>query len=326
MLSFVIPVFNEEESLTPLLEEIDTVTGENQYEFEVIFVDDGSSDDSWAVIERLHDENENVQGIRFRRNFGKAAALNAGFRVARGDVVFTLDADLQDDPREIPNFLAVLDSEGVDVVSGWKKKRYDPWHKVGPSRVFNWMVSKLTGVALHDHNCGFKCYKKEVLDEVHLYGEMHRFVPVLASSRGWKIGEVVVLHRKRQFGRSKYGVKRIVKGFLDLLTVHLLTGYGNRPQHLLGSLGMTCFGLSGSVMAYLTGWWFVSRSVEGMEPLNLHERALFYFSIAGVIVGIQLLTTGFVAELVTKRTSRDDQIYSVKQTVGVTNELSDGSH
>ena len=325
MLSFVIPVFNEEESLSPLLDEIDEVTRHNDYASEVVFVDDGSSDGSWATIERLHQENDHVKGIRFRRNFGKAAALNAGFGVAQGEIVFTLDADLQDDPNEIPKFLKALESEDIDVVSGWKKKRYDPWHKVGPSRVFNWMVSRLTGVTLHDHNCGFKCYRKEVLDEVELYGEMHRFVPVLASSRGWKVGEVVVQHRERQFGHSKYGVKRIVKGFLDLLTVHLLTGYGNRPQHLLGSLGMACFGISGCVMAFLTGWWFISRSVEGMEHLDLHTRALFYFSIAGVIVGIQLLTTGFIAELVTKRTSKDDQIYSVRKTVGMANVLDEKS-
>ena len=186
-------------------------------------------------IEQLAAADPRVRGIRFRRNFGKAAALSAGFDAARGELVVTLDADLQDDPREIPRFLAEID-KGLDCVSGWKQVRHDPWHKVGPSRVFNWLVGVLTGVKLHDHNCGFKCYRREIFDEVRLYGELHRFVPVLAAARGWKVGEIVVNHRARKFGRSKYGVTRIVKGFLDLLTVYFLTGFEQRPQHLLGTL------------------------------------------------------------------------------------------
>jgi glycosyltransferase involved in cell wall biosynthesis len=316
MLSFVIPVFNEAESLSRLLEEIDAVASEQEFDYEVIFVDDGSTDDSWDVIVDEHQRDSSVVGLQFRRNFGKAAALNAGFQLAQGEVVFTLDADLQDDPQEIPKFLEVLESEDVDVVSGWKKKRHDPWHKVGPSRVFNLMVSKLTGVRLHDHNCGFKCYRRGVVEEIQLYGELHRFVPVLAAARGWRVGEVVVNHREREYGKSKYGAKRIIKGFLDLLTVHLVTGYGNRPQHLLGSLGLCCFAISGLTMFILTFWWFAHRLMGSANPINLHERALFYFSIAGVIIGIQLLTSGFLAELVTKKTVRDEQIYSVKDSVG----------
>jgi glycosyltransferase involved in cell wall biosynthesis len=316
MLSFVIPVFNEAESLSRLREEIDAVATEQEFDYEVIFVDDGSTDDSWDVIVAEHQRDSSVVGLQFRRNFGKAAALNAGFQLAQGEVVFTLDADLQDDPQEIPKFLEVLESEDVDVVSGWKKKRYDPWHKVGPSRVFNLMVSKLTGVRLHDHNCGFKCYRRGVVEEIQLYGELHRFVPVLAAARGWRVGEVVVKHREREYGKSKYGAKRIIKGFLDLLTVHLVTGYGNRPQHLLGSLGLCCFAISGLTMLILTFWWFAHRLMGSADPINLHERALFYFSIAGVIIGIQLLTSGFLAELVTKKTVRDEQIYSVKDSVG----------
>jgi len=316
MLSFVIPVFNEVESLNPLLAEIGTVAAEQGYDYEVIFIDDGSTDGSWDVIVEEHESDSRVSGVQFRRNFGKAAALNAGFELAQGEIVFTLDADLQDDPQEIPNFLKALETQGVDVVSGWKKKRYDPWHKVGPSRVFNYMVSKLTGVSLHDHNCGFKCYRSGVLEEIQLYGELHRFVPVLAAARGWGVGEVVVNHRERQFGQSKYGVKRIIKGFLDLLTVHLVTGYGNRPQHLLGSLGLGCFAISGLTMTILTFWWIVHRVMDVPNPIDLHTRALFYFSIAGVIIGIQLLTSGFLAELITKKTVRDEQIYSIKDSVG----------
>ena len=316
MLSFVIPVFNEAESLNPLLEEIITTANAHDFDYQVIFVDDGSTDDSWEVILEAHSNDSRVLGIQFRRNFGKAAALNAGFAIAEGSTVFTLDADLQDDPREIPKFMEAMQSEELDVVSGWKKKRYDPWHKVGPSRVFNLMVSKLTGVKLHDHNCGFKCYRKAVLEEIQLYGELHRFVPVLAAARGWKVGEVVVNHRERKFGSSKYGVKRIIKGFLDLLTVHLVTGYGNRPQHLLGSLGIGCFAISGLTMAILIFWWFVHRVMGSPEPINLHQRALFYFCITGVIIGIQLLTSGFLAELITKKTVRNEQIYSIKDSVG----------
>jgi len=316
MLSFVIPVYNEEESLNPLLAEIKTVAGQHGFDYEVIFIDDGSTDGSWDVIVEEHERDSRVLGVQFRRNFGKAAALNAGFELAQGDIVFTLDADLQDDPQEVPNFLEALETQGVDVVSGWKKKRYDPWHKVGPSRVFNFMVSKMTGVRLHDHNCGFKCYRSGVLEEIQLYGELHRFVPVLAAARGYNVGEVVVNHRERQFGKSKYGVKRIVKGFLDLLTVHLVTGYGNRPQHLLGSLGLGCFAISGLTMTILTFWWVVHRVMDVAEPIDLHRRALFYFSIAGVIIGIQLLTSGFLAELITKKTVRDEQIYSIKDSVG----------
>ncbi|MGY8732051.1 MAG: glycosyltransferase family 2 protein [Pirellulales bacterium] len=316
MLSFVIPVFNEAESLNTLLIEIEDVAAEQGFDYEVIFVDDGSTDGSWGFIVEAHENDSRVQGIQFRRNFGKAAALNAGFASALGEIVFTLDSDLQDDPQEIPNFLEALETQSVDVVSGWKKKRYDPWHKVGPSRIFNLMVSKLTGVKLHDHNCGFKCYRRGVLDEIQLYGELHRFVPVLAAARGWRVGEVVVNHRERQFGESKYGLKRVIKGFLDLLTVHLVTGYGNRPQHLLGSLGLGCFAISGLTMTILTFWWFAHRLMVVAEPINLHERALFYFSIAGVIIGIQLLTAGFLAELITKKTVSDGEIYSVKETVG----------
>ena len=316
MLSFVIPVFNEAESLNTLLIEIEDVAAEQGFDYEVIFVDDGSTDGSWGFIVEAHENDSRVQGIQFRRNFGKAAALNAGFASALGEIVFTLDSDLQDDPQEIPNFLEALETQSVDVVSGWKKKRYDPWHKVGPSRIFNLMVSKLTGVKLHDHNCGFKCYRRGVLDEIQLYGELHRFVPVLAAARGWRVGEVVVNHRERQFGESKYGLKRVIKGFLDLLTVHLVTGYGNRPQHLLGSLGLGCFAISGLTMTILTFWWFAHRLMVVSEPINLHERALFYFSIAGVIIGIQLLTAGFLAELITKKTVSDGEIYSVKETVG----------
>ena len=292
-LTIVVPVFNEQDSLDKLHQELSAVAKAEGYEMEILFVDDGSTDASWSVIQRLAEQDSRVEAIRFRRNFGKAAALNAGFEAAHGAIVFTMDADLQDDPAEIPRFLEKLEGEQLDVISGWKKVRHDPWHKVGPSRVFNWLVGVMTGVRLHDHNCGFKCYRNEVVKEVDLYGEMHRFVPVLAASRGWKVGEIVVNHRAREFGKSKYGVTRIVKGFLDLLTVSFLTDYGQRPQHLLGSIGLLCFALGALGITYLSGTWVVSRLMDSWEAVHLHKRALFYYSIVAVLLAPSSLRSVF---------------------------------
>lgn len=314
LLSILIPVYNEEESLERLHSELAEVAAEHGYDMEFLFVDDGSTDSSWAVIQRLAQRDRRVRAIQFRRNFGKAAALSAGFEAVRGSIVFTMDADLQDDPREIPQFLVQLEP-GLDVISGWKRVRHDPWHKVGPSRVFNWLVGVMTGVRLHDHNCGFKCYRREVVKELSLYGEMHRFVPVLAASRGWKIGELVVNHRAREFGRSKYGVSRIIKGFLDLLTVSFLTDYGQRPQHLLGTIGLLCFAAGAVGVTLLTGLWTVSRLVESMEKVHLHKRALFYYSIVAVLLGAQFMAIGFLAELITAYFGKDRKHYSVRQVI-----------
>lgn len=322
-LSAVIPVYNEQDSLSELHRQLTSVCKTNGYDYEIIFIDDGSTDDSWAEIIDLQSTDANVKGIRFRTNFGKAAALNAGFKQAQGDLVFTLDADLQDDPAEIPRFLDKLEAEELDVISGWKKRRLDPWHKVGPSRIFNSMVSRLTRVRLHDHNCGFKCYRRGVLSEVQLYGELHRFVPVLAAARGFRVGEIIINHRKRIYGKSKYGVRRIVKGFLDLLTVYLLTGFGHRPQHFLGTLGLCCFGASGFITLGLVGAWFVDRLGDQPPTFHLHERAIFYLALFGIVIGIQLLATGFLAELVTKHTAKDDEIYAVRDTIGVNSNPSD---
>ena len=313
MLSVVIPVLNEAESLTLLYSELDEVARLHRYELDLIFVDDGSTDGSWEAIAALAEKDPRVRGIRFRRNFGKAAALSAGFHAARGDMIMTLDADLQDDPREIPRFLAQMD-QGMDVVSGWKQVRHDPWHKVGPSRVFNALVGMITGVKLHDHNCGMKCYRREVFREVRLYGELHRFVPVLAHARGFRVSELPIEHRARRFGYSKYGFRRFVKGFLDLLTVKFLTGFGQRPQHLLGTIGLLLFAVGALGLSVLTGWWILSRLSEEMHDLHLHERAVFFYSLGAILLGGQLMSIGFLAELITAYQGRDTETYSIADT------------
>jgi dolichol-phosphate mannosyltransferase len=317
LLSLVIPVYNERESLEPLYKEITEVAAALAYETEILFVDDGSDDGSWQTICALHSADERVSAVRFRRNFGKAAALAAGFALARGQRVLTLDADLQDDPHEIPRFLSAID-EGYDVVSGWKRVRRDPWHKRLPSRVFNGTVSALTGVYLHDHNCGFKCYREEVLDEIQLYGEFHRFTPVLADAKGFRVGEIVVNHRPRQFGRSKYGWERFLRGFLDLLTVKFLTAYRNRPQHLLGSLGLVCFAAGTLGLVYLSVVWLLTRigsnfgwEVWVFSPIG--QRPLLMFSAIGVLLGAQMISIGLIAELITARNQHEAHVYSVAE-------------
>ncbi|MHB8900047.1 MAG: glycosyltransferase family 2 protein [Thermoguttaceae bacterium] len=314
MLSIVIPVYNEEDSLEKLHAQIDAVGTANGYELDIVFVDDGSKDRSWGVVQSLAKRDPRVRAIRFRRNFGKAAALNAGFAMARGEMAMTLDADLQDDPAEIPGFLEKM-GEGYDVVSGWKKRRHDPWHKVGPSRVFNWMVSKLTGVELHDHNCGMKCYRRQIFDEVTLYGELHRFVPVLAAARGYRVGERVVQHRPREYGRSKYGVTRIVKGFLDLLTVKFLTGFGQRPQHLLGTIGLISFLLGGFGMLYLALYWIARWTWPEWGLLPLHQRPAVIYSVGLLLLGAQFMTVGFLGELTIAYHQRGERNYSIAETI-----------
>jgi glycosyltransferase involved in cell wall biosynthesis len=298
LLSLVIPVLNEAESLQPLFREIDEVARQAGYDIEIIFVDDGSTDGSWEIIQKLADADARVQGIKFRRNFGKAAALSAGFRASQGDFIVTLDADLQDDPHEIPRFLETLADE-YDLVSGWKQVRHDPQHKVVSSHVFNWMVSTLTGVHLHDHNCGMKCYRREAVRDLKLYGEMHRFLPVLAAAKGYRVGEMVIHHRQRRFGQSKYGLGRIVRGFFDLFTVKFLTTYGQRPMHLLGSCGAILIVVA--LLAALISW---------------HAAA-----IAALIIGVQLLVSGLLAELLVAQRAGSQETYSIDRQTNHSVEL-----
>lgn len=311
MISVVVPVYNESESLGPLHGEFAAVAEKHGLELDIVFIDDGSKDNSWEVIRQLAAEDRRVRGVRFRRNFGKAAALSAGFHAARGDIIITLDADLQDDPNEIPRFLAAL-NEGRDVVSGWKRRRLDPWHKVYPSRVFNFMVSWLMDVPLHDHNCGMKAYRREVFKEIRLYGELHRFIPVLAAARGFKVGEIEINHRPRKFGYSKYGVRRFVKGFLDLMTVKFLTGFGQRPQHLLGSWGLVFFFLGGLGIAVLTFEWFATQFGWDSYP-PLHQRPLLLYSVGSLLLGFQMMSIGLLAELITSYQGSDEDSYSIKE-------------
>jgi dolichol-phosphate mannosyltransferase len=311
MISLVIPAYNEKDSLLCLYEEIARTLAEGDLDAEIIFIDDGSTDGSWQVISTLAGRDRRVRGIRFRRNFGKAAALSAGFRAAGGDVILTLDADLQDDPAEIPFFLSAL-AGGLDVVSGWKRKRHDPWHKVWPSRVFNRMVSRLTGVHLHDHNCGMKCLRAEVVREVSLYGERHRFIPVLAAARGFQVGEIEVRHRARRFGHSKYGIRRFFKGFLDLLTVKFLTGFDQRPQHFLGGIGLASFAFGFLCMGYLALTWVLRLKNESLY-LPLSERPLLTYAVAALLLGAQMMSVGLLGELTTAQRGRAEDHFSIAE-------------
>lgn len=311
MLSVIVPLLNEQDSLQELVAKILEVEAAMGHPgIEIWLIDDGSSDGSWKTIESLAREHASVHGIRFRRNFGKAAALSAGFAKAQGDVIITMDADLQDDPKEIPRLLQKL-SEGCDVVSGWKQTRHDPWHKRWPSRIFNTLLRSFTGLELHDFNCGLKAYRRAVVEEIDLYGEMHRFIPVLAAARGFGVAELAVQHHARLHGVSKYGWSRIPKGFLDLLTVFFLTRFRYRPQHLLGGIGGS-LGIAGLMLfAGLMVSWLWSQFAQQDTSLHLLEWALFCISILMMMVGIQLMSMGLLAELVVAHSAFRRPSYSI---------------
>ena len=311
-ISVVIPLLNEQETLFELVRRIDAACDGELCE--IVFIDDGSSDGSWQTIEKLAQARGSVRALRFRRNFGKAAALAAGFVEATGKIIITMDADLQDDPKEIPRMLAKL-GEGYDVVSGWKQHRFDPWHKRWPSLVFNAILRYFSKIPLHDFNCGFKAYRREVLEEIDLYGEMHRFVPVLAAARGFKVAEITVEHHPREFGSSKYGWSRIPKGFLDLATVVFLTRFRYRPQHLLGGLGGAIFFVGAFMLSLLICIWGWTRLAGYENPLHLHERASFFVSILLIVVGIQAFATGLIAELLVANAQPARRVYSIAARV-----------
>jgi glycosyltransferase involved in cell wall biosynthesis len=314
MISVIIPAWDEAETLEQLHRELSDVASARGYELQMIMVDDGSTDGTWSVVEELARRDSRVLGIRFRRNFGKAAGLSAGFDAATGDTIVTIDADLQDSPAEIPKLLAKL-HDGFDVVSGWKVDRRDPWHKRWPSKGFNWLVGWLTGVKLHDHNCGLKAFRRDVIHEIRLYGELHRFVPVLAAARGFRVGEVAVEHRPRLHGRSKYGWTRIPKGLLDLLTVKFITRYGHRPQHWLGTVGLASLTIGFFTLAYLAAAWCWSRMPWQPDEVavHLHERPALIFAAVLTLFGANLVAMGFVAEMIASLVSRDRDEFSVAQ-------------
>lgn len=312
VLSLVVPVFNERESLAPLSAEIAAVAMQMaDWRFEVVFVDDGSTDGSWQEVRKLAEADGRVRGVKFRRNFGKAAALAAGFREATGEIVLTLDADLQDDPAEIPRFVDAIRG-GLDVASGFKQVRHDPWHKVFPSRVFNRLVSGLTGVTLRDHNCGFKAYRAEVVRSVRLYGELHRFVPVLAAEKGYRVGELVIHHRPRKYGRSKYGWRRFTRGFLDLISVQFLTGYGDRPQHFLGRLGLVPLALGFLGLLVLVANWLLRLIWPDAGGGQFSQLIGAVFTVGLLLFGSQLVIAGLLAELVVDRDPSQEPPYSIQ--------------
>jgi len=296
--SIVVPLYNEEQSLPELCAWINKVATENGYTYEIVLVDDGSTDRSWEVVESLSANNAHIKGIKFQRNYGKSAALNEGFKIVTGEVVITMDADLQDSPDEIPPLRAMILNNNYDLVSGWKKKRHDPVSKTIPSKFFNWITTKTTGIKLHDFNCGLKAYRLKVVKNIEVYGEMHRYIPVIAKWSGFKrIGEKVVEHRPRKYGTSKFGIERFIKGFLDLASILFVGKFGKRPMHFFGSWGTASFIFGFTVFVYLTiSKFFLDKS-------GLTQRPLFFFAILAMIIGTQLFLTGFIAELITRNSS-----------------------
>ena len=314
-LSIVISLFNEAESLDELLERIHAELSEKQLKYEVIMVDDGSTDGSWGKICALKQTYGNVRGIRFRRNYGKSAALYCGFEAAEGDIVVTMDADLQDDPAEIPEMMRMIREEGYDLVSGWKKKRYDnALTKNIPSKIYNWAARKVTGIKLHDMNCGLKAYRKDVVKDIEVYGEMHRFIPYLAKNAGYeKIGEKVVKHQARKYGVSKFGMERFMNGFLDLMTIWFLQKFGRKPMHLFGVIGTLMF-----IAGFICSVWLIVeklvRQSHGLSFRQVADQPLFYVAIVCLLIGVMLFLTGFLAELIS-RNSAGRNNYNIKERI-----------
>jgi len=314
-ISIIVPLYNEEESLPKLFEWIERVMNDNNYTFEVIFVNDGSTDQSWDVIEALKKQSLNVRGIKFRHNYGKSPALYCGFKAAKGEIVITMDADLQDSPDEIPGLYAMIKNDNFDLVSGWKKKRYDSkLTKNIPSKLYNATARKVTGLKLHDMNCGLKAYRNEVVKNIEVFGEMHRYIPFLAKNAGFtNIGEKVVEHRKRQFGETKFGLNRFVNGYLDLLTLWFLSKFGKKPMHFFGLYGSLMF-LLGFIAVTFLGLNKLIAIIEHVKAPLITESPYFYLSILAMILGTQLFLAGFIGELVTRNSSERNN-YQIEKEI-----------
>ena len=294
-LSICIPLYNEAESLPELHAWIAKVMQQNCFSYEIIFVDDGSTDNSWEIVDRLAKLDPAVKGIKFRRNYGKSAGLFVAFEAAQGDVVITMDADLQDSPEEIPELYAMIKQDGLHLVSGYKEKRYDPLSKTIPTKLFNWATRKMSGISLKDFNCGLKAYHHKVVKNIEVYGEMHRYIPVLAKWAGFgKIGQKVVQHQERKYGVTKFGIERFINGFLDLLTVMFISKFRKKPMHLFGLIGVMFFAIGFGIAVYLI------YAKLMWQAYNMTDRPLFYFGILAMIIGVQLFMTGFIAELITR--------------------------
>jgi len=315
-LSIVIPLFNEDESLPELTQWISRVMDREGYTYEIIFVNDGSTDDSWQVIQELRTQNTNVKAISFRRNQGKSAGLNQGFKAASGQVVITMDADLQDSPEEIPALRKMILEEGYDLVSGWKQKRYDPLTKTIPTKLFNAATRRISKIKLNDFNCGLKAYRLEVVRNIEVYGEMHRYIPFLAKNKGFgKIGEKVVQHKARKYGNTKFGLDRFINGFLDLATLAVMGKFGRRPMHFFGAAGTFMFTMSMVLLAYLGGYKLWAMST-GVEARLITENPLFYILLALTIIGVQLFGVGFIAELLLRESNKRHD-YTINDKIGL---------
>lgn len=317
-ISVVIPLLNEEESLPELHAWIGRVMEQKGFQYEILFVDDGSTDSSWKIISELAEKDAHVKGVKFNRNYGKSAALNTGFKNAKGDVVITMDADLQDSPDEIPGLYDQITKDGYDLISGWKKKRYDPIMKTIPSKFFNFVARKFSGIKLHDFNCGLKAYKRDVVKSIDVYGEMHRYIPFLAKGQGFaKIGERVVQHQARKYGETKFGLERFIFGFLDLLSISFVSKFKKRPMHFFGSFGTLSF-----FFGTLITFWIIGRKIYeiqmGYPARDVVDQPLFFLALVAVIIGVQLFLAGFIGEMMTQSSTRKND-YLISEKVGLKN-------
>jgi glycosyltransferase involved in cell wall biosynthesis len=314
-ISIVIPLLDEEESIVELNDWINKVMTENKFSYEVLFIDDGSTDKSWSIIEDLNQKSDTVKGIKFRRNYGKSAALNVGFAACEGEVVFTMDADLQDSPEELPEMYKMITEQGFHIVSGWKKKRFDPLSKTIPTKLFNWATRKMTGIQLNDFNCGLKAYQSTVVKNIEVYGEMHRYIPAIAKWAGFtRITEKEVSHQERKYGVTKFGLERFINGFLDLLSINFVGKFGKRPMHFFGTLGTIVFAIGFAMVLFVLGekLFYIFKAIGA--PL-VTDKPQFYIALISMVIGAQLFLAGFLAELVS-RNSPNRNNYKIEQEVG----------